>query len=1195
MKLNPLGLLRKPLNIDAILGASMGQIYLFYAERRKVGHNWLNCPLILDQVMTGNKSILTMRTTLSSILFLLTFSLIAQDTTRIQTLDFSDITKRRGWYEFPDDPENYRKIIMRYTLKCDLATTQDNYACGEWDYTTFTDVYTYDNVGTPYFKLGNQDLDSIPYRNIPGYDYIQSYQYFPVYSNTISENSYDIGNASSVSADAMRTDRVNHRAQYLYTAAELITAGLSAGSIDRLGIDFFGAGGQVDHLMLRLKHSSLTELTEGGPIDNSGFQTVYHLNTDLPALGPYSLNFTEPFMWDGVSNILIDISSRGAADNSMTMISATDSGADRGLVSSQEDRYLDFQGDEYVEVPAEVFADINQEISISFWAYGDEETMPFNSWVLEGVDEMNRRVLNVHLPWSNSRVYWDAGNAMSNNYDRIDMDVSITDLAGKWTHWTFVKNASTGIMAIYMNGTQVLQGTGKTRSMAGVTRFKIGGKADQPFAGNYDGHIDEFQVWSKALTEAEVQAYMYRSINASHPQYPSLEAAYSFDERQGSQAMDSSPAQQHAQLMGLPTRVTEEGSALNRNMVLSSIRPDLTFYSGEYDMTVESVLMTEEVEHDMVSVIHALPYIDQAVAGVSYSYIDTSYVYLPGNSSTYDPEGLLIDETELLATDVFLNSFKANRHQLQNYVTPYGIGLSLGSSGFRWEYEVTDYALILNGLIEVAAGNQQELIDLEFDFIQGTPPRDLLGFETIWLGDYGHADIADDVVLPAVPRTLRADASEFMMRSRSTGHWFGGVNNCAEFCPKTFHIDIDGVERFSWLNWKECSDNPVIDQGGTWIYDRAGWCPGTFADSYDHEMTPYVTPGETYEIDFGMQAYPTGGGEGNYRSTLQLFQYGPKNFQNDVELVDVISPNDWEFHNLYNPICKDPVVSIRNLGAQTLTSATISYNVSGGAVETYAWTGSLDFKEAVEVTLPISGQSFWSGNGEEIFHVNVSLPNGQADENTENSSLSAAFEMPDVYTVPFYIWFKTNLAYGETGYWVYDEAGNEILNRDPTAGYTEYKDTLDLPDGCYTLYFQDTGQDGLSFFANNDGNGFFRTRKVTGAIIKNFNPSFGGFINYHFLVDQSVGIEDELKERFITVFPNPSAEGLFYLNVDAYYGSELNVEVLDAQGRVVMRLSELRIEDMKNIPIDLQMNQKGIYFARIMIDGRQVVKKLIKD
>ena len=107
-----------------------------------------------------------------------------------------------------------------------------------------------------------------------------------------------------------------------------------------------------------------------------------------------------------------------------------------------------------------------------------------------------------------------------------------------------------------------------------------------------------------------------------------------------------------------------------------------------------------------------------------------------------------------------------------------------------------------------------------------------------------------------------------------------------------------------------------------------------------------------------MQAYPNNGGEGNYRTTLQLFQYGPKNFQNDVELMDIISPNDWEFHNLYNPICKDPVIAIRNLGAQVLTSATITYNVSGGPEETYEWSGSLDFKEGEEITLPISGQVF---------------------------------------------------------------------------------------------------------------------------------------------------------------------------------------------------------------------------------------------
>ena len=70
------------------------------------------------------------------------------DTTVVQTLEFSDITKRRGWYVFPSDTNTYSKILMYYTLKCDAATTQDGYACGEWDYTTYTNLYQHENVGS---------------------------------------------------------------------------------------------------------------------------------------------------------------------------------------------------------------------------------------------------------------------------------------------------------------------------------------------------------------------------------------------------------------------------------------------------------------------------------------------------------------------------------------------------------------------------------------------------------------------------------------------------------------------------------------------------------------------------------------------------------------------------------------------------------------------------------------------------------------------------------------------------------------------------------------------------------------------------------------------------------------------------------------------------------------------------------------
>ena len=67
----------------------------------------------------------------------------SQDTVFVQTFTFSDITKRRGFYVFPPETGEYRKVLMYHTLKCDEATTQDNFPCGEWDYIAFTNVYEF--------------------------------------------------------------------------------------------------------------------------------------------------------------------------------------------------------------------------------------------------------------------------------------------------------------------------------------------------------------------------------------------------------------------------------------------------------------------------------------------------------------------------------------------------------------------------------------------------------------------------------------------------------------------------------------------------------------------------------------------------------------------------------------------------------------------------------------------------------------------------------------------------------------------------------------------------------------------------------------------------------------------------------------------------------------------------------------------
>ena len=78
-------------------------------------------------------------------LLIISISSYAQDTISVQTLTFNDITNRRDIYKFPDDTTQFKKILMYYTLKCDAATTQDQYDCGEWDYLTYTTVY--DNRG----------------------------------------------------------------------------------------------------------------------------------------------------------------------------------------------------------------------------------------------------------------------------------------------------------------------------------------------------------------------------------------------------------------------------------------------------------------------------------------------------------------------------------------------------------------------------------------------------------------------------------------------------------------------------------------------------------------------------------------------------------------------------------------------------------------------------------------------------------------------------------------------------------------------------------------------------------------------------------------------------------------------------------------------------------------------------------------
>ncbi|MEO0453636.1 MAG: LamG-like jellyroll fold domain-containing protein [Verrucomicrobiota bacterium] len=178
-------------------------------------------------------------------------------------------------------------------------------------------------------------------------------------------------------------------------------------------------------------------------------------------------------------------------------------------VTGQEGGALDFNGsNSMVAIPVTAFNGIVNEVSISMWVYGDT-TQARNDTVFRAVDASGNRVLNIHLPWGNRNVYWDAGNN-GGNYDRMSKQALDSDYKGQWNHWAFTKNAVTGEMKIYLNGTLWHSSTGKSRSLSTITSAALGSAIG---GGHYDGMIDEVRVYNKALTEAEVED-VYQSADS---------------------------------------------------------------------------------------------------------------------------------------------------------------------------------------------------------------------------------------------------------------------------------------------------------------------------------------------------------------------------------------------------------------------------------------------------------------------------------------------------------------------------------------------------------------------------------------------------------------------------------------------------------------------------------------------------------
>ncbi|MFM7005638.1 MAG: LamG-like jellyroll fold domain-containing protein [Flavobacteriales bacterium] len=1138
-------------------------------------------------------------------------SLFAQDTTWVQTFTFDSISTRRANFQFPAslDTERFEKVQMYYKLKCSPLTTWDQYDCGEWDYLTYTRVFEHTGQldSTPVnglrFLANWASPAQINYKPLP-YQDADQYQIQELTRNGAGLTYTPINTPGAYSSLPFATNQQGSKYQFIVHAAELFAAGIQPGAISSLRLNTPN-GGLLWHATMRIAATNATALSQFlTPVFTEVYRASHAPGMSQTPLSPgwNIFVFYQDFIWDGVSNLIIEFEASHDFPAPLAVDFAMDAmNAPMAVSYAARNGQLELSGANYT-MSSFANEEIGAQFTIEFWAKGNGNNGQ-NTTFMEALDTAGRRVFNIHMPWSNNNIYFDAGD--ETGYDRINQAASATEIDGEWNHWAFVKDQTTGQMFIYKNGQLWLAGNNKTREMGYFQRLIIGASGNQ--ALTWKGSLDELRIYKTALSAATIAAYYQQKIDATHPNWSNLVLYHDFDNF--AYAKDLGP-NGHL-LMPSETGMLKPNTTNFAGQTIQNQRPLIQFGQGAIATTPDTIVVNQ------VKLKEPLVIFEQVPLHRHFELIQT-YVGAPeGSNNAYDLSGALVNSTPILTTNTLQNQSQTvynppyeliNDIEIARYITPYGIQFDLGPNGFTWIYDVTDYQQYLHGLVDLAAHNTQELIDLKFAFIKGVPPRDVVKREPIWseFKSYNFGQMAADAVLQAKPVVLSDTADMFKIKTRMSGHGQVGDYACCEWVNNSHQIKVDGVPRFNWSIWDAmvCGDNPNISQGGTWPYAREGWCPGDMVKEFEFELTPFVSPGDTVSLDYAINAVPTsdpGQAGGNYIAAYDLISYSAPNFQNDAAIVDILNPNNYEYYSKWNPTCQNPRIILKNTGVQALTSCRIFCWLDYGSNLVFDWTGNLGFLEQTVVEIPVTDMNWWyEQDSSYTFTAWVADINGNIgpDEYNQNSLLTVKYDAPERIDGPFFIWLTTNNKASENSYQLLDHAGTVLFERSNLQNTTQYKDTFDLAPGCYSIVIEDTDHDGLAFWysaqVEGETSGQMRLRKVGGSYIEFFPGDFGRYHRYDFTVGFTLDVPELQESAKMSIFPNPGS-GQTTIELSGQVNGQAHLAILDLTGRNLYSEQMKASANFAESFLDMSAYPSGTYLIQISTELGTYTQKYLRQ
>ncbi len=532
--------------------------------------------------------------------------------------------------------------------------------------------------------------------------------------------------------------------------------------------------------------------------------------------------------------------------------------------------------------------------------------------------------------------------------------------------------------------------------------------------------------------------------------------------------------------------------------------------------------------------------------------------------------------------------------EIGRMLTPYGSNFKEDWS-YTWAIDVTDFDSFLRDSVEIEyvhAGYESKdvgwdlTIDFKIDF--GPPVAKFLSVEKLWDDSFQYGNPENDIEINLAEKEIvRENGSSFgRFRIQHTGHGMDRPSGCSEFCSRWRELIFDGEVIDHRDMWKDCGDNPLYPQGGTWIYDRAYWCPGDLQvpDIIDIKLTQ-----SKHTIDLKMEPFTAN----NIKQpreviTSYFFQFSEPTHTNDVAIEEIIAPNNVANYNRYNPTGFNPQIKIRNLGKEDLRTLIITYKTVGFEEMTYIWEGNLPFYKAAIITLP---GDIYAKADINTFSVILSEPNEMEDEWKEDNSMESEFY--DIPTLPtkLVVDFLTNNNPEENSLYIVNSANDTLFLKSPEMlePSTNYSDTLDLAKGNYFLMLTDSVGDGLEFwFQPKSGYGYLRLKDVNGNIIHLFESDCGNGQFYSFRCDDDAFVDTSVVHLSVNIFPRMVSDNLTIFTV-TNKTSTLKVRITK-DGEFIEQHEYTNIKESET-EMDVKHLEKGRYVMEIYVNGEHKMNR----